>query len=97
MINEDKVASYITKSQDKMKTKIMWCDEISEKWYEQEIISEIHKNNKILYGMSLEVVKTCNESEILKEWKRLIDLGVDGICTKYPEKLMRFVKEGDLN
>jgi|AP95_1055475.scaffolds.fasta_scaffold03807_2 glycerophosphoryl diester phosphodiesterase len=95
--NDDKVASYITKRQDKMETKILWCDEISEKWYDQEIISEIHKNNKILYGMSLEVVKTCNESEILREWGRLIDLGIDGICTKFPEKLMRFVKEGDLN
>jgi glycerophosphoryl diester phosphodiesterase len=97
MVNGDKVASYITKNQDRMETKILWCDEISEKWYGQEIFSEIHNDSKILYGMSLEVVKTCNESEILKEWRRLIDLGVDGICTKYPEKLMRFVKEGDLN
>ena len=46
--------------------------------------------------MSLEVVKSCNENEIKSEWERLIKLGVDGICTKYPEKLMRFVK-GDLN
>jgi glycerophosphoryl diester phosphodiesterase len=80
-----------------METKILWCDEISEKWYGQKIITKMHKNNKIIYGMSLEVVKTCNESEVLVEWKRLIDLGIDGICTKFPEKLMKFVREGDLN
>ena len=46
--------------------------------------------------MSLEVVQKCDEKEVISEWKRLIDLGVDGICTKYPEKLIQFVK-GDLN
>ncbi len=70
----------------------MWCDEIQEKWYSKEIFSELHKNNKIIYVMSLELVKTCNENEIVSEWQRLINLGIDGICTKYPEKLMKFVK-----
>ena len=46
--------------------------------------------------MSLEVVEKCNEKEMCLEWERLINLGVNGICTKYPEKLLKFVK-GDLN
>ena len=37
------------------------------------------------------------ENEMLSEWKRLIELGIDGICTKQPEKLIKFVKQGDLN
>lgn len=96
IIDHEKIAAYLSQKQDKVKEKFLWCDEIQSKWYTKEIISELHKKNKILYGMSLEVVKTCNESEIFMEWKRLIDLGIDGICTKYPEKLMKFIK-GDLN
>jgi len=96
-VDENFVASYVTKKQDKKDTNLLWCDEIGEKWYTSELISDLHKQKKIIYGMSLEVVKTCNESEIIKEWERLIDLGIDGICTKFPEKLDIFVKEGVLN
>lgn len=95
-VDGKKIAAYVTKKQENIKEEILWCDEIQSKWYTKEIISELHKKNKIIYGMSLEVVKTCNESEIFMEWDRLINLGIDGICTKYPEKLMRFEK-GDLN
>ena len=91
-----KIATYISKKHEDIKEKILWCDEIQEKWYSKEIFSELHKKNKTIYVMSLEVIKVCDESEIRLEWERLINLGADGICTKYPEKLMRFVK-GDLN
>ena len=90
---QEKIAAYLSQKQDKVKEKILWCDEIQSKWYTKEIITELHKKNKIVYGMSLEVVKTCNESEIFMEWNRLINLGIDGICTKYPEKLIKFVKQ----
>jgi len=96
IIDHEKIAAYVSQKHDKVKEKFLWCDEIQSKWYTKKTISELHKKNKILYGMSLEVVKTCNESEIFMEWNRLINLGIDGICTKYPEKLMKFVK-GDLN
>ena len=46
--------------------------------------------------MSLEVLEKCDEKSVYLEWERLINLGVDGVCTKYPEKLIKFVK-GDLN
>lgn len=97
IINENIVASYVTQKQNKKNTSLLWCDEIGEKWYTKELISELHEKNKIIYGMSLEVVKICNENEIIREWKRLIDLGIDGICTKYPERLNTLVKEGVLN
>ncbi len=96
MIDKNYVASYVSQKQDKKNTNLLWCDEINEKWYTKETIFDLHKNNKILYAMSLEVVKRCNENEMIREWERLIELKIDGICTKYPEKLMKFVK-GDLN
>ncbi len=94
MINKNYVASYVSQKQSNKITNLLWCDEIEEKWYTKEMISELHVEKKIVYAMSLEVVKTCNESEIIREWKRLIELGVDGICTKYPERLNLLVKEG---
>jgi glycerophosphoryl diester phosphodiesterase len=91
-----KIAEYISQKTKNFKRNILWCDEIQTKWYSKEIIKNLHQKNKLIYVMSLEVVQKCDEKEIILEWKRLIDLGVDGICTKYPEKLIKFVK-GDLN
>lgn len=95
-VDSKKTAAYVSEKQDNIKEEILWCDEIRNKWYSREIISDLHQKNKVVYAMSLEVVKTCQEKEVLLEWQRLINLGIDGICTKYPEKLMKFVK-GDLN
>jgi glycerophosphoryl diester phosphodiesterase len=94
IIDQKYVASYMSQKEDIKNTNILWCDEINEQWYTKKIILDLHKKNKILYGMSLEVVKTCNENEMIREWNRLIELGIDGICTKYPEKLNLLIKEG---
>jgi len=94
MTDQKHIASYMSQKQDRQNTNLFWCDEINEQWYTKKIISDLHKKKKILYGMSLEVVKTCTESEMIREWNRLIELGIDGICTKYPEKLNSLVKEG---
>ena len=93
---DGKIAAYLSNKKNQIKEKILWCDEIEEKWYSEEMFLELHNDNKVIYSMSLELVKTCNETEIVSEWERLINLGVDGICTKYPKKLLEFVK-GDLN
>ena len=95
-LNDIKIAEYVSKKTKFFKRSILWCDEIQAKWYSKEIIKNLHQKNKLIYVMSLEVVQKCDENEVISEWKRLIDLGVDGICTKYPEKLIKFVK-GDLN
>lgn len=94
IIDKKYVASYVSQKESKKNTNLLWCDEIDEKWYTKKIISELHKERKVVYAMSLEVVKTCNESEMMREWKRLIELEVDGICTKYPERLNLLIKEG---
>jgi hypothetical protein len=98
IMNEFDVAEYVNQKYDNLQQKILWCDETGKKWYDKNYISNMHKNNKILYAMSFEVVNTdYKEDEMISEWKRLIELGIDGICTKQPEKLIGIVKRGDLN
>ena len=96
LIDKTKIADYVVKKDQNIMGEILWCDEIQNKWNSKEIMKNLHQENKLIYVMSLEVMKKCDNESIYLEWDRLIDLGVDGICTKYPEKLMRFVK-GDLN
>ena len=96
LIDKTKIADYVVKKDQNIMGEILWCDEIQNKWYSKEIMKNLHQENKLIYLMSLEVMKKCDNESIYLEWDRLINLGVDGICTKYPEKLMRFVK-GDLN
>ena len=96
LIDKTKIADYVVKKDQNIMGEILWCDEIQNKWDSKEIMKNLHQENKLIYVMSLEVMKKCDNESIYLEWDRLIDLGVDGICTKYPEKLMRFVK-GDLN
>ena len=96
LIDKTKIADYVVKKDQNIMGEILWCDEIQNKWYSKEIMKNLHQENKLIYVMSLEVMKKCDNESIYLEWDRLINLGVDGICTKYPEKLMRFVK-GDLN
>jgi glycerophosphoryl diester phosphodiesterase len=98
IINEFKIAEYVNQKSDNLKQEILWCDETGNNWYDENYISNMHKKNKVLYAMSFEVVNTdYTENEMISEWKRLIELGIDGICTKQPEKLIEFVKRGDLN
>lgn len=73
-----------------IKAKILWCDEVEEQWYSTKIINELHKENKILFAVSKELVTKCSSTEMIHEWKRLIQMGFDGICTNYPEKLEKF-------
>jgi glycerophosphoryl diester phosphodiesterase len=95
-IDNVKIAQYVSKKEKNIKRKILWSDESQEQWYTKGIIKDLQQKNKLVYVMSLEVVEKCNEKEMCLEWERLINLGVNGICTKYPEKLLKFVK-GDLN
>ena len=96
LVDKTKIADYVVKQDQNIKAKILWCDELQNKWYSEKIVKNLHKRKKLIYVMSLEVLEKCDEKSVYLEWERLINLGVDGICTKYPEKLIKFVK-GDLN
>ena len=96
LVDKTKIADYVTKRDQNIKGDILWCDELQNKWYSKEIVKNLHQKNKLLYMMSLEVFEKCDDKSVYLEWERLINLEVDGICTKYPEKLIKFVK-GDLN
>jgi len=97
IVGEYQVGFYANQRPKHVPQQILWCDESHDKWYDKEIISEFHEKNKIIYAMSLEVVRPCSNAEIYSEWERLIKLKIDIICTKYPQKLMEFSKLGDLN
>lgn len=77
-----------------IKENILWCDETKEQWYNKEIISKLHKENKKLYVMSIELIKKSTKNEVIQEWERLIQLEVDGICTDYPQDLWDYLNRG---
>ncbi len=98
MVKEYEIAEYVNQKPIDIKQKMMWCDETKNKWYNKKDILAMHKKNKVLYAMSYEVVnENYTKNEMFLEWKRLIELGFDGICTKYPEKLIEYAKRGDLD
>lgn len=97
IVGEYQVGFYANQRPKHVPQQILWCDESHDKWYDKEIISEFHEKNKIIYAMSLEAVRPCSDAEIYSEWERLIKLKIDGICTKYPQKLMEFSKRGGFN
>lgn len=91
--NDLQVAYYASHKPLSYKPTIYWCDELGDNWYNESIIDSLHKNNKILYAMSKELIHQADLDEIKKEWERLLDLGFDGICTDYPLELRSFIKE----
>ena len=84
------VALYATEKPNNVKAKILWCDELKDKWYKKEIIEEFHKKDKIMYAMSKELLEPCSKDEIKTEWERLLKLKFDGICTDHPKELSEF-------
>ena len=40
---QEKIAVYLSQKQDNVKEKILWCDEIHNKWYTKENFLELHK------------------------------------------------------
>lgn len=86
------VAFYANSKPQKTNAKIFWCDEIKEKWYSKNLIEKLHYEGKILYAVSRELVMPSSLPEIVDDWKRLIELGFDGICTNFPEKLNKMIK-----
>jgi len=90
--SEFEVAFYANSEPEKNNAKFFWCDEVKEKWYSKNLIKKLHDEGKILYAVSRELVGPTSMPKIIDDWKRLIDLGFDGICTDFPEKLNEFIK-----
>ena len=85
------VADHINSNPSQITSKILWCDEIQEKWYSSKRINDLHKQGKIIYAVSCELVKSSTFEQIVQDWKKLIDVGIDGICTNYPLELHKFM------
>lgn len=87
------VASYVSKKPESIKSSILWCDESKGQWYSAKIFDKLHLHNKIIYAMSKELLEPSTMKEIVSDWKRLLKLNLDGICTDYPNKLAEFLKQ----
>ena len=96
MFSNTDVAYYASEiPNNNINAKIFWCDELKEKWYTKENIDKMHMNNKTIYSVSRELVKQSTMEEIYDDWKRLIKVGFDGICTNYPLELQQFWRTFD--
>jgi len=78
---------------------IIWWDEWMGfgKVYNEVQIRKIKKTGRKIYAVSPELHKNTIPSHQYAAnpefiWKKLIDLGVDGICTDYPIQLSKFLK-----
>ena len=76
---------------------IVWADEWVDGLYTQSFIDACHADNRRVYAISAELHKltdpkhSLSEKGYLQQWKNLIAMGVDGICTDYPEELQRLI------
>jgi len=94
---EIQVANYSNKRPQATNTRILWCDESGEKWYDEKIILQLHVQKKFLIAMSPELLYHVQNGEIESEWRRLMELGFDGLCTDFPERLLEFSKKMGLD
>ncbi len=95
--NNIEVAFYMNKK-NHCENKIIWCDELKEKWFEREIISGFQKKGKELIVMSPELISSVDMNQIKEKWEYLVEIGFDGICTDHPIKLKKWLElEGRMN
>ena len=92
ILETKKIGEYVNNTPIKFKGRILWCDEVNGKWYNEKIITDLHNNNNILYTVSSEIFKKCSKDEMIKDWKNMIKLKIDGICTDFPEELIEISK-----
>ncbi len=91
------IATYMNKKMSSQ-SKIIWCDELKEKWFNKKIISEFQKGGKELIAMSPELISSVDMNQIKEKWKHLVEFGFDGICTDHPIELKRWLElEGRMN
>ena len=87
------IGKYQNEQKNISNVKILWCDESKGKWYDGKIFSDNKKNNVLTITMSRELLMKSSFEDIKNEWKRLIKLGTDGICTDHPNELKMLLSE----
>lgn len=72
---------------NKFEAKIVWLDEF-QSWVEESDVQAIKAKGKLVYWVSPELHDPeISARRLLIRWRQLIDWGVDGICTDYPQIL----------
>jgi len=71
----------------------IWADEITIPWITKEKVELAHSLGKPFYAISPELItESIFNENIEKRWKELLEMGVDGICTDFPKKLLGFIE-----
>ncbi len=72
---------------NKFSAKGVWLDEFHE-WVEESDVDAIKKTGRLVYWVSPELHDAdISARSLMARWRQLIDWGVDGICTDYPQIL----------
>lgn len=75
------------------KADVIWLDEESGNWLNNEMIKLAKKTNSQIYCMSPEFVpNNIFQNNYKERWKDLIEMGFDAIVTDYAEELKEFIK-----
>jgi hypothetical protein len=91
------VATYMNKK-NYSESKIIWCDELKEKWFNKKLISEFQKKEKELIAISPELISSVDMNQMKEKWEDLVEFGFNGICTNYPIELKKWIKlKGGIN
>lgn len=77
---------------DKFDAGIVWLDEFQQ-WVEESDIRAIKKRGKLIYWVSPELHEPVPSPELEARWQQMVDWGVDGICTDYPQRLEAWLDE----
>ena len=91
--NEFNTVAYFNKFPTFIDSKILWCDETGEKWFDKKIISTLQNHGNLFFAHSLELIQNCSMNEIKNEWDRLFDFHIDGICTNFPKECREYLEE----
>jgi len=84
--------NYFNKFPISVNSKILWCDETFEKWFDKKAINTFQNNEKLFFAHSLELIQNCSMNEIKDEWDRLFKFGIDGICTNFPKECKSYLR-----
>ncbi len=73
--------------------KDIWLDEFNENWVDQNIVKKLKDKGKTLFYVSPELHKDLPLDTLKKRWEKVMNWGVNGICTDFPIELNKFYGE----
>lgn len=73
--------------------KIIWLDEFEIQWVKKHHIRRLAEKNKQSIYVSPDLHGKLNINKIKKRWEQVVNYGITGICTDYPNELKKYFGE----